>query len=120
EAPWSAPTPIDWICDTDYFDWVNLMTYDYYGPWSNKTGHLAPLYKTDRADADEVQLSIDESVQKILAKCSRPEKLMMGLATYGKTWAQVPEGDGDIPGLYQISQNTNRTAIEVDMSWGNF
>ena len=27
-----------------YLDIINVMTYDYYGHWDKKTGHVAPLY----------------------------------------------------------------------------
>ena len=28
-----------------YLDMINVMTYDYYGHWDKKTGHVAPLYQ---------------------------------------------------------------------------
>ena len=27
-----------------YLDIINVMTYDYYGHWDKKTGHVSPLY----------------------------------------------------------------------------
>jgi len=29
-----------------YLDFINLMTYDYYGGWSTQTGHYSPLYSS--------------------------------------------------------------------------
>jgi GH18 family chitinase len=114
---WKAPLPVEWICDEDHFDWVNLMTYDFYGPWAAKTGHLSPLYKSTAQDADEIQISIDESIQMILARCSRPEKLTMGLAAYGKGWSNVPNS-GTIPGFWQTSENKHTDVITANMTYG--
>jgi GH18 family chitinase len=97
---WSTPMPVEFFCDEDVFDWVNLMTYDFFGPWAAITGPLAPLYPNPSAPSD--QMSIQESVEKILARCSKPYKLTMGLATYGKSWQGVPK-TGDVPGLWQSS-----------------
>ena len=97
---WSTPMPIEWMCEEDDFDWVNLMTYDFYGPWTALTGPLAPLYSNPNLRGD--QMSIDDSMQRILKRCSAPHKLTMGLATYGKTWQSVPK-EGDVPGLWQSS-----------------
>ena len=32
-----------------YLDIINVMTYDYYGHWDKKTGHVAPLYHHPQA-----------------------------------------------------------------------
>lgn len=32
------------ICFNRYVDFINVMAYDYSGPWSHKTGFMAPLY----------------------------------------------------------------------------
>lgn len=97
---WSEGAPYEWFCDEDDFDWLNMMTYDYYGPWAAQTGPLAPLYPNPDLEGD--QMSVDDSVTRILKKCKKPWKLNMGLATYGKTWQSVPK-EGDVPGLWQSS-----------------
>ncbi|EZG67975.1 chitinase [Gregarina niphandrodes] len=106
-AQWSVGTPIEFVCDEDVFDWVNLMTYDFFGPWAAITGPLAPLYPNPEAPVD--QMSIQESLDKILARCSKPYKLTMGLATYGKSWQSVPK-TGTVPGLWQESTATTYPA----------
>ncbi|KPV73520.1 glycoside hydrolase family 18 protein, partial [Rhodotorula graminis WP1] len=45
-----------------HFDWIQLMTYDYYGAWSSTTGANSPLYTCD-AGSD----SIDATVKRWVA-----------------------------------------------------
>ncbi len=28
----------------EYMDWIAVMTYDYFGHWDKKTGHVSPMY----------------------------------------------------------------------------
>ena len=36
-----------------YLDYINVMTYDYYGHWDKQTGHVAPLYHHPNASTFE-------------------------------------------------------------------
>ena len=36
-----------------YLDIINVMTYDYYGHWDKRTGHVAPLYHHPDASIPE-------------------------------------------------------------------
>ena len=52
-------------------DWINLMTYEYYGAWSDGTGFGAPLY----APPDDPKgLSVDKTVQAYLDASFRSDK----------------------------------------------
>ncbi|KAD0040241.1 hypothetical protein E3N88_44881 [Mikania micrantha] len=62
-------------------DWINAMCYDYHGSWDvSATGTLAALYDPngDVSTSDGLQSWIDAGIQ--------PEKLIMGLPLYGRTW----------------------------------
>ena len=60
-------------------DFVSLMTYDLYGSWARSTGHHTT---TDpKAIPDNVELTVKTWIQK----GAKPEKLVLGLATYGRT-----------------------------------
>ncbi|EZG68171.1 chitinase [Gregarina niphandrodes] len=99
---WQDPTPWEWLCDEGYFDLLNLMTYDFYGPWAPQVAPLAPLYSDPEGPTE--MMSCDDSIQRILPRCSHPERLLMGLATYGKVWKDVPK-EGTPPGMYKNSTN---------------
>lgn len=79
-----------------YVDTVNLMTYDYYEPGSQRiTGHHAPLYPNP---ADPEHLSSDASVQAFEKAGVPADKLTLGLPFYGHVWSNVPDNHH---GLYQ-------------------
>lgn len=79
-----------------HLDWINVMTYDFYGSWSRQTGFNAPLYAPD-ADSNP-NLNAHAALQVYLAAGIPPAKLLMGTAFYGRGWAKVPETNG---GLFQ-------------------
>lgn len=77
-------------------DFVNLMTYDFHGEWSDHTGHLANLYPP--AVPDTMQRSGAAAVELFLEAGVPPSKLVLGVPFYGRGWAGVePQNDG----LYQ-------------------
>ncbi|CAF1514738.1 unnamed protein product, partial [Didymodactylos carnosus] len=87
----------DKIADMDlknmarHLDWINIMSYDFHGGWDAKTGHNAPLYANkDDQSADTApsfiksKYNCDKAVQGYIAAGVPPEKLVMGLALYGR------------------------------------
>lgn len=63
-----------------YLDWINIMTYDFAGGWSDVTSFNAPLYGT---------VSTDTAVQAYLAAGIPSEKVVMGVPFYGRGWTGV-------------------------------
>lgn len=79
-----------------YVDTVNLMSYDYYEPGSEKiTGHHSPLYKSP---ADPEGVSTDGSVRAFEAAGVPARKIVIGIPFYGHVWRNVPDVQH---GLYQ-------------------
>ncbi|XP_068649212.1 class V chitinase CHIT5a-like [Aristolochia californica] len=75
----------------DYVDWVNAMCYDYRGPWDpSATGAPAALF-----DADGVY-STSYGIQSWLKSVVPPEKVVMGLPLYGRTWQLKDHGVHEI------------------------
>jgi chitinase len=74
---------------SQYLDYVNLMTYDFTGEWSNVTGHHANLLASGEFNSG------DKSVE-IFEKAGVPrEKMVLGAAFYGRGWRSVnPENLG--------------------------
>jgi len=78
-------------------DWINLMTYDFHGPWETKDGIVAPLYPDAK---DAAGFSSDGTVKMFLAAGVSAKKLVLGIPFYGYGWAGCAAGpNGD--GLYQ-------------------
>lgn len=81
-----------------HLDWVNLMGYDFTGPWMPTTGLNAPLY-TPADDPDPgAGLSDHAAVGAYLQGGVPPDKLVLGVPFYGRSFAGVPAG---ADGLWQ-------------------
>lgn len=70
-----------------YLDWVNLMTYDFNGGWANYTGMNAPL----TGDTSPNNWYIAKAVDQWLAGGIPSEKLVLGMPTYGRSFANVDD-----------------------------
>lgn len=77
-----------------YFDYISAMTYDFHGQWSDHSGHNSPLYSC----GGDVCGSVHDSVVYFLSRRVPPEKLLLGLAFFGRSF--------DSGGLYQKFQKS--------------
>ena len=85
-----------------YADYINLMSYDYKGGTDTVSGHHTNLF-TSSDDAGEE--SADKSIRAFLAAGVPPQKLVMGIAFYGKAW-EMESNDNN--GLNSRTQNGTR------------
>ena len=60
-------------------DWINLMAYDYEGSWAPHTGHNAPAPKVGMGAQGSVSIYLNFGVPA--------EKIVLGMATYGHSFA---------------------------------
>lgn len=68
-------------------DWVNVMSYDYNGAWSNLTGPNSALFDP-RSKVNTVN-----GIKSWIRAGMPSEKMVMGLPLYGRTWRlQDPSG----------------------------
>lgn len=76
----------------EYLDFILLMTYDFYGPWTETTGHHAALY------ASEIQPEAPSAAKgvELYKQAGVPlEKIVLGVPFYGRGWTGVePEDNG--------------------------
>jgi len=81
-----------------YLDWINLMSYDFHGPWGGSdnevTNHNAPLYATLHGNHE---FNVDSAVDTYLKLGVPREKLVVGLPLYGRTYSGV---ESTTDGLY--------------------
>jgi len=64
-------------------DFINLMTYDYHGPWSHATGHNAPLHAPTGANEEDKLSTIEFTVNYFLQHGADAKKLVLGIPLYG-------------------------------------
>jgi chitinase len=70
---------------TPLVDFMNVMTYDYYGTWSGATGHVSPIFQSP--DDPERVGSVKTSMDLYANEYAVPrEKLNMGTPFYGYEW----------------------------------
>ncbi|HEX3775448.1 MAG TPA: glycosyl hydrolase family 18 protein [Polyangiaceae bacterium] len=70
-------------------DWINLMSYDYAGAWDHRSGHNAPNPELGSGVAASVSIYKNFGVPA--------DKLVVGMATYGHTFAGVEEAKVGAP-----------------------
>ena len=87
-------------------DWFNAMTYDFHGSWTSHSGHNAPLYSPSPA-VDNCG-SVDDGIKYLIYKRGLPpEKILLGLAFYGREF--------NTSGLYHSSTGGDATYGYADI-----
>lgn len=84
----------------NYLDFINIMTYDFVGPGTDTTAHHTNLFNPKEGGRSAAQAVYDHVEAGVPI-----EKLVMGLAFYGKSWKNVEDENN---GLYQPGE-WNRT-----------
>ncbi|KAI3386502.1 hypothetical protein SNEBB_005302 [Seison nebaliae] len=75
---------VEKICK--YFDFINVMTYDYHGAWDGVTGHNSPLFGRPNENEKHLNWNINSSMF-IWHELGCPRsKLNIGISTYGRTF----------------------------------
>lgn len=70
-----------------YLDWINIMAYDLYTIGSATTGHHTGLFRS--ANGPDLQRCTDAAVKQHLAAGIPSNKLVVGVAFYGRGWTGV-------------------------------
>lgn len=59
-----------------FFDFINVMTYDFHGAWDPFTGHNSPLYRSSADEGDNIYYNVvSKVITKIQLPFSVPKKL---------------------------------------------
>ncbi|XP_053955839.1 probable chitinase 2 [Anastrepha ludens] len=73
-----------------YLDYLHIMCYDYHGSWDKQVGYNSPL---TAPEGDSVAFSIDY----LLKLGAPPNKIVLGLPFYGRTFKTPRDGNvGDV------------------------
>lgn len=96
----------------EYLDWINLMTYDFHGPWGGGedevTNHNSPLYATGQGNPE---FNVDAAVRGYLAQGVPKNKIVVGMPLYGRSYANVPDtSDGLYSSYNGIGTGTTEEA----------
>jgi chitinase len=66
-----------------YLDHINLMTYDYAGPWTRTAGHHAQLFATPH---DHDTTCGHSALEYILSQGVPSQKVLLGIPAYGRSF----------------------------------
>ncbi|KUF16076.1 chitinase [Streptomyces silvensis] len=92
---------------SQYLDWYNVMTYDFFGGWDAKgpTAPHSPL--TDYPGIPKAGFNSAAAINKLKAKGVPAKKLLLGIGFYGRGWTGVTQKEpggtatGAAPGTYE-------------------
>jgi chitinase len=108
-----------------YLDFINLMAYDFSGPWVDQAGHHAQLYSPRQPHCPAAALSADSSVRYYRSRGVPAEKIVLGIPAYGRSFLGCKgagsryAGHGGDEGTYEFQDLPRPNANEfVDMSLG--
>jgi chitinase len=97
----------DYAGASQYADWFNVMTYDYFGAWAAQ-GPTAPHSPLTSYSGIPVQgFYSDAAIQKLKSKGVPAGKLLLGIGFYGRGWTGVTQSapggtaTGPAPGTYE-------------------
>ncbi|BCR84379.1 glycoside hydrolase family 18 protein [Aspergillus chevalieri] len=65
---------------SQYLDLLNIMAYDFSGPWTDETGHQAQLYARGGGHSGQ------SAVNYVLSQGVEPKKLLLGIPAYGRSF----------------------------------
>ncbi|MGG3280574.1 glycoside hydrolase family 18 protein [Paenibacillus solani] len=89
-----------------YVDYINVMTYDLTGKWSDTTGFNSNLYVDSQGKSKH---SIDGIISMYLDHDIDSKKLLLGVPAYSYGWKNVKENQGAKNGLFAPG-----TPIDID------
>ena len=83
----SNPGTLRWL-DTAFvletMDWINVMTYDYAGDWTDHAGHHSPLFASSKRPSNAAR-STEATMNFLLTERHLPaDRLAVGIPLYGR------------------------------------
>jgi chitinase len=82
-----------------YLDWINVMSYDFFNSLTPTTGHHAGLYRA--ASALATDRDADASIKQHLAAGIPADKIVLGVAFYGRGFTGVTPVDNGLEQPYE-------------------
>lgn len=74
---------IEWDAIVPILDYINLMSYDFFGAWESETNHNSPLYAPANGNPD---FNCNSAIQRLINDYNVPsEKINLGVAFYGRS-----------------------------------
>nr|WP_205517000.1 glycosyl hydrolase family 18 protein [Paenibacillus sp. SYP-B3998] len=95
-----------------YVDFINVMSYDLTGAWSDTTGYNSNLYKDKN---DKSKTSVDRIINLFIDHDIDPKKLLLGIPAYSYGWEKVKSDAPGSDGAFSLGKPIN--IDKVDLSY---
>ncbi|KAI1499050.1 family 18 glycoside hydrolase [Biscogniauxia marginata] len=105
---------IDILQMAHYLDLVNLKAYDFYGHWTQRSGHQAQLYALNKEEP-----SASAGVAYLVSQGCPPKKILLGIPVFGRSFLGVSgpghrhKGVGGDDGTFEYSALPRKNTKEV-------
>lgn len=77
---------LDIVQAVKLLDMLNVMAYDFSGPWTTKAGHQAQLFSPARPYNDDAKLSCDSAIMYLAKRGVPLSKVVLGIPAYGRSF----------------------------------
>ncbi|KAF8469536.1 glycoside hydrolase superfamily [Kalaharituber pfeilii] len=90
----------------NYLDLINLMAYDFCGPWTPQSGHQAQLYTPLNPHSEHATNSGHKAICYLESQHVPLHKVLLGVPVYGRSFlgahtvGQPPHGQGGEDGVF--------------------
>ena len=108
-----------------YLNFINLMTYDFSGPWVKASGHHAQLFTPQHPHNADAVISCQSAVDHVRSRGVPAIKLVLGVPAYGRSFlgatgvGQAYSGHAGVDGCFEYCDLPRPTAHEfVDRAVG--
>lgn len=111
----SHPGTLKWLSNElllSTMDWVNVMTYDMAGDWTDYAGHHAPLHASPKQPGQPN--SCEVTIRHLLDRGMPAERLALGIPLYGRGFAAAEPyapAKKPAPGARQPGGNYSRLFV---------
>jgi len=105
---------IDLYQAQNYLDYINLMAYDFTGPWTPNAGHHAQLFP---GNANEPSGSA--AVDYVISTGFPAKKMLLGVPVYGRSFlgargpGQAHSGHGGVDGTFEYKNLPRNGSEEI-------
>jgi len=107
-------------------DWINLMCYDFSGPWTELSGHQCQLYSPEHPHNAFAKRSCDAAVKYLFGRGVPGSKVVIGIPVYGRSFLgtnnigqQFNGHAGEAGGVIEYKDLPRTNAVEyVDWNVG--
>ncbi len=96
-----------------YVDYIVLMTYDFHGSWDRIANFHNNLYPLPGDESPwDTDLNVDAAVRGYISHGVPPEKILLGIPFYGRSWSGVaPENDGLLQRASGLGPGTKEAGV---------